>query len=198
MSKEFTGIWMPASVLHDDRLTLAEKLLVAYTGSFPGRCFASDAHMAKMLGKSPKTITNMLSILRKKGIFSGRDFPKSGMPISRNPGYDIPKSGTIDISAEKSEKKKKKAASPHFSIYENGPDRDVLVGLIADRGLGVGEDVIFRTLDITLREVAAGHTPEPGNWPAFIAGRIRREARKSYKPVKVAPEPVSQFSKTYS
>ena len=197
MSKQFTGIWMPMAILNDDRLTLAEKVLLAYTGSFPGRCFASDEHMGKMLGKSPKTIANMLSILRKKGLFSGRDFPKSGNDTSRNPGMDFPKSGNIDIRGEIRVERRRKTASPDLTVYEQGEQREVLIGLVADRG--IGKEYIAPTLDITIKEVRAGLSPEPVNWPAYLAGRIRKENRKAkaFEPRQPAP-PVSQFSKVYS
>lgn len=194
--KEFLGIWLTKDILDHPDLTLAEKLLVAYTRSFPKGCFASDAHMGKVLGKSEKTISNMLTSLRKKGYMSGRDFPKSGTQTSRNPGTGLPVNREHRYKVEESiEMKKNNAATPGHFVPDSEDAVRVLVSVVVDRGFAEAD--VRRELDIMLKEVRAGITVPPGNWAAYLAARCHKEIGKRKRAARAAPpppKPTSQFS----
>lgn len=195
MSKQFTGVFIPAEIIGDPRLKPIEKILLGYMGSFNGRFFAGNAHVAKMLAISETSVANLMSGLRKRGYIQGRTATYLGRKptcLGNEPTY----SGNIDQSIDQSSEKKRKAASPDLSVYEKGEQRETLIGLVADRG--IGKEYIAPTIDITIKEVRAGLSPEPINWPAYLAGRIRKENRKAkaFEPRK-PPAPVSQFSKVY-
>jgi hypothetical protein len=69
MQREFKGIFIPAEIWNDEKLTLSERVLFAEIDSFSknGECFASNAHFAKLLKISARQIQNYLKSLREKG-----------------------------------------------------------------------------------------------------------------------------------
>ena len=77
MSK-FAGMWIPAKILERRDMAANEKLVLGYVMSFPERCFASNEHIGKMLGLTPKAVANILTRLRAMGLFTGRKFPNEG------------------------------------------------------------------------------------------------------------------------
>ena len=193
---EFTGVWIDVALLGDARLTLSEKLLLAFTQTFRGKCFASDEHMANMLGISRKTVANCLSSLRKKGIITGRDFPKTGTRLPENGNETSRKRehrSKIEIS-----KKERENAQGAFS-YENPDDVHALLALLADRG--IDEAYGRRAVLEVIGEVKAGHGEVPRNWATYCGNRARRLRlvdQRAERAKNARPAPVSQFSKTYS
>jgi hypothetical protein len=118
LKREFKGVWIPASLWKRKDVTWFQKCLLAEIDSLDKGCFASNAYLAKHMGVPPRTLTNNLTELRKKGLildwgFNGRfrqisvadnissDPKHTRHRVGRVPanGYaDIPESGTIDTS----------------------------------------------------------------------------------------------------
>ena len=72
--RAFRGVWIPAEIWLDDKLTVMEKVLYAEIDSFcsKGReCFANNAHFAKMLQVSERQIQRLLVSLEEKGVIQG-------------------------------------------------------------------------------------------------------------------------------
>ena len=195
--KKFKGVWLPVALLNDDRLTLSEKLLIGFTQSFNDRCFASDEHMANMLGISQKTVANCLSSLRKKGVIAGRDFPKTGTPLPEN-GNETSRKREHRSKVDQSEKEREK--TPSVFSYENPEDVGKLISLLADRGFG--EELARRAVWEVIGDLKAGIGEPPRNWGTFCANRCRRIKRQDYLAARAAkaakPAPVSQFARTYN
>ncbi|EMJ90301.1 helix-turn-helix domain-containing protein [Leptospira meyeri] len=63
------GIWIPARIESRKDLSIAEKVILSEIESFTssGKCFASNAHFASLLGLRPDTISRMISRLKKRG-----------------------------------------------------------------------------------------------------------------------------------
>ena len=79
--RAFKGIWIPAEIWLDDKLTVMEKVLYAEIDSFCSRgreCFANNAHFAKMLQVSERQIQRLLVSLEEKGVISRRIIYKEG------------------------------------------------------------------------------------------------------------------------
>lgn len=79
--RAFRGVWIPAEIWLDDKLTVMEKVLYAEIDSFcsKGReCFANNAHFAKMLQVSERQIQRLLVSLEEKGVISRRIIFKEG------------------------------------------------------------------------------------------------------------------------
>lgn len=71
MEYEFQGLWIPASVLLDEKLTPFQKLLIAeidgLSGPKNGPCHASSGHLAKVMNSTDGNIRTELSKLTKQG-----------------------------------------------------------------------------------------------------------------------------------
>ena len=79
--RAFKGIWIPAEIWLDEKLTVMEKVLYAEIDSFCSRgreCFANNAHFAKMLQVSERQIRRLLMSLEEKGAISRRIIYKEG------------------------------------------------------------------------------------------------------------------------
>lgn len=196
-TREFKGVWIDAALLNNPNLTLSEKLLLGFTQSFPGRCFASDEHMAARLGISKQTVSNCLSGLRKKGIITGRDFPKSVDRLTEN-GNQTYRKREHRSKVELSEKEREK--TPSVFSYENPDHVKNIISLLADRGFG--EDMARRAVWEVVGDLKAGIGDEPRNWATYCANRCRRLKRQDYLAARAAkaakPAPVSQFGRTYN
>ena len=83
--KEYTGLWIDRHVLNDQRFNGHEMIVYAYMMSFGPKFAASDAHMAKRLGISPKTIRNTMARLRAKGFVTGQWFNRKPVPYANVP-----------------------------------------------------------------------------------------------------------------
>jgi DnaD/phage-associated family protein len=75
MERPFKGIWIPAEIWLDEKLTVMEKVLYAEIDSFcsKGReCFCSNAHFAKVLQVSERQVIRLINSLEEKGVISRR------------------------------------------------------------------------------------------------------------------------------
>lgn len=75
----FTGLWIPAAIVQDNRLTLLEKLLYAEIdaldkGNDDKGCFASNAYLAKIIGSTERSISNAISNLKSLGLLGQKSF----------------------------------------------------------------------------------------------------------------------------
>jgi DnaD/phage-associated family protein len=81
MDRPFKGIWIPAEIWLDEKLTVTEKVLYAEIDSFcsKGReCFCSNAHFAKVLQVSERQVRRLLCSLEEKGFIGRRVVYKEG------------------------------------------------------------------------------------------------------------------------
>jgi DNA-binding Lrp family transcriptional regulator len=67
--RQFTGIWIPRSIVLDKNLKPLEKLLLGEISSLEQEegCFASNGYLAELIGVTEQTLANMMSKLRKLG-----------------------------------------------------------------------------------------------------------------------------------
>ena len=80
MERDFKGIWIPAEVWLDDRLTPLDKIILVEIDSLDVRgegCFASNAYLAEFCKCSETKISKSISLLAKLGyvdivLFTGR------------------------------------------------------------------------------------------------------------------------------
>lgn len=200
----FRGVWISRELMDDQRLTPFEKMVVGYSQSFgEGRkCRASDAHIAKRLGVAEKTVSNCLSRLRKKGIMTGRDFPKQGTPVGGGLPYSGNSTSLIREHRSKGEQSKntEREKGPGFD-FRKPEDFPRILPLLADWRFG--EEELRRAWGQIAAEVSAGTGQEIRNEVVYLAGRVERnraaaarEARRNGEAPK--REYVSQFSKTYN
>lgn len=78
----FTGLWIPAFIVLDERLTLLEKMLYAEVdaldkGNENKGCYASNEYLAEIMGAKERTITESFTRLKRFGLirqtaFNGR------------------------------------------------------------------------------------------------------------------------------
>jgi len=70
--------------------------------------------------------------------------------------------------------------------------QEAIVSLTAERGFPSSD--VRKELDLVIREIRAGLTKVPSHWPAYLAGRIRLEAKRSRAAHYTPPNAnVSQF-----
>jgi len=67
--RDFKGIWIPKEIWLDHDLNPTEKILLAEINSLDSGngCYASNKYLGQFIGKSTKTVANMLVDLRKRG-----------------------------------------------------------------------------------------------------------------------------------
>lgn len=68
IERYFKGVWIPKGIWLDRNLSGTEKMLFAAIDSLAenGECFATNEHLARLLGLSRRTITKLLSSLQDK------------------------------------------------------------------------------------------------------------------------------------
>lgn len=74
--KEYTGVWIPREVMECEELSATEKIAYGEIACF-NECYASNAWIAKRIGKSESTARNSISKLKSLGFvedcgFNGR------------------------------------------------------------------------------------------------------------------------------
>lgn len=125
----FKGVFIPALILRDPRLSAKEKILLAYVKGLP-RFFASNGHLAETLGWPKKTVANLLTSLKVKTGLKRERFPKSGknrgsnVPETGNQtfpklGIIVPETGNVSIGREESLELSKKKALEESRTYPN-------------------------------------------------------------------------------
>lgn len=71
--KEYTGVWIPAEVMESDILSPIEKILYGEIAGFR-ECYASNAWLAKRIGRSEKTASRLINNLIKLGFVENSGF----------------------------------------------------------------------------------------------------------------------------
>lgn len=115
--KEYTGVWIPRDVMECDDLSPTEKLAYGEIASFY-ECYASNAWLAKRLGRSERTARQAVTKLIEFGFvedvgFNGRfrtvrvakncqGGKKLPVRVAKNCQSDWQKNATIDKSIEQS------------------------------------------------------------------------------------------------
>jgi len=72
VKRNFKGVWIPKEVYLHTELTLTEKFLLTEISSLENEngCFASNEYLAGWIGKTEKTVANILTKLVKLGLIS--------------------------------------------------------------------------------------------------------------------------------
>ena len=68
--RAFKGVWIPAHIWLNEKLSLQEKIILAEVDSFCSRytsCYVSNEHLAKFIGVSTRRIQEILKCLEEKG-----------------------------------------------------------------------------------------------------------------------------------
>lgn len=71
--KEYTGVWIPAEVMESDILSPIEKILYGEIAGFR-ECYASNAWLAKRIGRSEITASRLINNLMKHGFVENLGF----------------------------------------------------------------------------------------------------------------------------
>lgn len=71
--KEYTGVWIPAEVMESEELSPIEKILYGEIAGFR-ECYASNAWLAKKIGRSEKTASRLINNLIKLGFVENSGF----------------------------------------------------------------------------------------------------------------------------
>lgn len=93
--KEYTGVWIPAEVMESDILSPIEKILYGEIAGFR-ECYASNAWLAKKIGRTERTVKRIISHLIECGFvenlgFNGRFRTiRVSLPRSRGDKNDTP------------------------------------------------------------------------------------------------------------
>ncbi|MDP1815212.1 MAG: helix-turn-helix domain-containing protein [Leadbetterella sp.] len=64
--KEFTGVWIPKHIIEDDNLSMTDKIIYAEIACFEV-CFKSNERLGERYGLKDRTISGVISKLKKKG-----------------------------------------------------------------------------------------------------------------------------------
>jgi hypothetical protein len=115
--KEFVGLWIPAHVVNDTRLSNLDMLLYAEIACYEV-CYKKNSQYAHRFKRHVRTIQKSLSKLRKLGYIE--DMAHKGRRLSRRALRDRPKS---DLKKEVSEKGGKNATlsnTPPFKKTRGG------------------------------------------------------------------------------
>lgn len=73
----FTGIWIPAEIVMNDKISWTEKCIYAYIHALsksPKGCFASNQYFSKVFGISKSSISKYISSLKKLGLVKESQF----------------------------------------------------------------------------------------------------------------------------
>lgn len=65
------GLWIPQEILHAPDLSWQEKILLTYIyhlDSDEHHCYASNKYLGELMGCKEKTIANVMSSLKTKGV----------------------------------------------------------------------------------------------------------------------------------
>lgn len=116
----FTGLWIPAHIIEDERLSKTDIILYAEIASFGNACFTSNAHLGKRWRLTERSIITSITKLKKLGYvkqtsFDGRrrylkaiyDMPEQGgkktqVRPAENFTSNLQKTSPIDISIDNS------------------------------------------------------------------------------------------------
>jgi len=100
VKRNFKGVWIPREVYLHPELTLAEKFLLTEISSLENEngCFASNEYLAGWIGKSEKTVANMLTNLVRLGLISV-DGKWPSRTITTKLG-SVSKGNTIDVESK--------------------------------------------------------------------------------------------------
>lgn len=76
ITNKIKGLWVPIDILHNEKLTSTEKLVLAviYGLSKDGRCTASNQYIAEITGSGPKNVEKIIPKLEKMEFFSTKHF----------------------------------------------------------------------------------------------------------------------------
>jgi hypothetical protein len=127
--KVFKGVWIPAEIWNDHRLSWMEKCLwaeISFLGTKEKPCFASNAYLAKMFNSTESSISNMISKMRsfemiKQVSYDGRYrkilavIPKETSPtdeVRLNPQVKSDSTHRLNIDTSKDTKRVTKLSPP--------------------------------------------------------------------------------------
>ncbi len=182
MERQFRGIWFPAEIWTDQRLTALEKIILLEIDSLDGEggCYASNEYLADFCQCSPRKVREAVAKLAELGLvenagFNGRNrvlhscMAKSatqGGKICHADGQNLPHSILIK-NTNKELRKKERKTTTFDDIFEKcqvEPElREALLEHIKSRKLN-GRKMTDRALEL---EIAKVRRMEP-----TIAGQV--------------------------
>lgn len=105
LPRGFKGVWIRASLWRRMDLSWFQKCLLAEIDNLQDGCFASNRHLAKIMGVPERTLTNNLAELRKKHLLLDCGFDGRRRQImvadcvSSDPAHNQqPENGAIDVN----------------------------------------------------------------------------------------------------
>jgi DNA-binding Lrp family transcriptional regulator len=97
MNRQFKGVWIPKEIYLDPNLSWTEKILLIEIQSLQSEagCWASNQYLAEFLGLSEKTVKNLLTGLKRKGLIETKliNGIRRLFVKSRNQDSEVPKTG---------------------------------------------------------------------------------------------------------
>lgn len=123
-----TGIWIPIEILHDDTLTMQEKLILCeiyQLEMLDKGCIASNQHFGEKLKISPKSVSNSISSLSSKGyikthiVEGSRNMKREIFTIHNYGNYYPQKMDRLSIKNGESKEKKTINKKDILEEYKN-------------------------------------------------------------------------------
>ena len=128
LRRGFTGLWIPADIVEDERLTMLEKWLYGEIEAFnrgndKRGCFASNSFFAKQLGVKENTVSKAISHLKELGLieqvaFDGR---QRILKIIGSIGFKsqsaLDKNHSLSNKEERKEENKERSVSLGRSVW---------------------------------------------------------------------------------
>lgn len=155
--RDFKGVWFPAEVWLDERLTALEKIILIEIDSLDGEdgCFASNEYLARFCQCSQSKVSSAISKLKKLGYIRVRSFDgrkrilESCLSVSITQTPKIKKAGTQNLeerileetTTREKEGRKKKPETFDAIIADFTDDKDLRDAL--------GEFVRYRAASAT-------------------------------------------------
>ena len=136
--REFKGIWFPAEVWLDDRLTALDKIILMEIDSLDNEdnCYASNEHLAKFCQCSQSKVSGAISKLKKLGYIRVKSFDGRKRILE----------SCLTVSIRQTNKKEK-------SAHQNLEERI----LVEDTSESAKEDIPFAEIINHLNDKAGTH-----------------------------------------
>ena len=147
------GIWIPVEILHDDNLTMQEKLIICEISQLEmldKGCIASNKHLGEKLKISPKSVSNTISSLASKGyikthiIEGSRNMQREIFTIHNHGNYYPQKMERV--STKDGETKERNTINNTESKAQNKfapPTPEEIASFIKDRNLDVSVESFY-------------------------------------------------------
>lgn len=144
--REFKGVWFPAEVWLDERLTALEKIILIEIDSLDGEdgCYASNEYLAKFCQCSQSKVSSAIAKLKKLGYIRVKSFDGRKRTLESCLTFSIGQTNKKEKSAQQNleervliettrlEKKERKKPSSFDAIIAERTDNDKLREVIGE------------------------------------------------------------------